>query len=117
MKEPQQTLKDGEFMQSNETASDAPIRWGVLSSANIAVKFVAPAICASSNGQLVAVGSRNPQRVHELFTFAPNVQVYDDYESLLNDPEIEAIYNPLPNGLHAEWSIKALQAGKHVLCE
>ena len=104
-------------MQSNETPLHVPVRWGVLSAANIAVKRVAPAIAASSNGRLVAVGSRNPQRAQELFAFAPEVIIYSDYESVINDPEIEAIYNPLPNSLHAEWTIKALQAGKHVLCE
>jgi len=104
-------------MQSNETPLHIPVRWGVLSAANIAVKRVAPAIVASSNGRLVAVGSRNPQRAQELFAFAPEVIIYSDYESVINDPEIEAIYIPLPNSLHAEWTIKALQAGKHVLCE
>lgn len=104
-------------MQSNETAVHAPVRWGVLSAANIAVKHVAPAIVASSNGRLAAVGSRNPQRAQKVFAFAPDVIIYSDYESVINDPEIEAIYNPLPNSLHAEWTIKALKAGKHVLCE
>ena len=100
-----------------KTSPRPPVRWGVLSTANISVKFVAPAIHASANGRLVAVGSRNPQRVQQRYTFAPAVHVHNDYESLIHDPEIEAIYNPLPNGLHAEWSIKAMEAGKHVLCE
>src|SRR5436309_132923 len=104
-------------MQPNETHLHIPVRWGVLSAANIAVKRVAPAIAASSNGRLAAVGSRNPQRAQELFAFAPDAIIYSDYESLINDPEIEVIYNPLPNSLHAEWTIKALKAGKHVLCE
>jgi len=104
-------------MQSNEVSQDNPVRWGVLGAANIGVKLVTPAIHASANGRLVAVGSRNPERAKELFAFAPNVRIYSDYESVINDPEIEAIYNPLPNSLHAEWSIKAMQAGKHVLCE
>ncbi len=104
-------------MQSNETILHAPVRWGVLSAANIGVKRVAPAIHSSSNGRLVAVGSRNPIRAHELFAFAPDVHIYEDYDSVINDPEIEAIYIPLPNSLHAEWTIKALKAGKHVLCE
>src|SRR5437588_2903776 len=104
-------------MQPNETVLHAPVRWGMLSAANIGVKRVAPAIHGSSNGRLVAVGSRNPIRARELFAFAPDVHIYEDYDSVINDPEIEAIYIPLPNSLHAEWSIKALKAGKHVLCE
>lgn len=104
-------------MQSNQSTTHTPVRWGVLSTANIGVKRVAPAIHKSSNGRLVAVASRDAQRVRKLYTFAPDVRVFGDYESLIHDPQIEAIYNPLPNGLHAEWSIKAMEAGKHVLCE
>src|SRR2546423_6713443 len=103
-------------MQSNETLH-IPVRWGILSAANIGVKRVAPAIHASSNGKLVAVGSRNPGRARELFAFAPDVRIYGDYDSVISDPEVEALYIPLPNSLHAEWTIKALRAGKHVLCE
>lgn len=104
-------------MQSNETSLHNPVSWGVLGAANIGVKLVAPAIRASTNGRLVAIGSRNPQRARELFAFAPEVAIHSNYESVINDPEIEAIYIPLPNSLHAEWTIKALKAGKHVLCE
>ncbi len=104
-------------MQSNETAPHAPVRWGILSAANIGAKRVGPAIAAAANGRLVAVASRNPQRAAELFAFAPDTLIYDDYDTLITDPEIEALYIPLPNSLHAEWAIKALRAGKHVLCE
>ncbi len=104
-------------MQSNTAPHTNPVRWGILSAANIGVKRVAPAIVASSNGQLVAVGSRNPQQAREAYAFAPDIHVYGDYQSVLDDAEIEAIYIPLPNSLHAEWTIKALRAGKHVLCE
>ncbi len=104
-------------MQSNEAVSQTSVRWGILSAANIGVKRVAPAIHASSNGVLAAVGSRDTQRARSAFAFAPEVTIYDSYDSVINDPTIEAIYNPLPNSLHAEWTIRALQAGKHVLCE
>jgi predicted dehydrogenase len=104
-------------MQPDIITHPAPVRWGVLSVANIGVKRVIPAILASSNGQLMAVASRNLQRARELFAHFPQVRLYEAYESLLEDPEIEAIYIPLPNSMHAEWTIKALEAGKHVLCE
>ncbi|HEU5230978.1 MAG TPA: Gfo/Idh/MocA family oxidoreductase [Ktedonobacteraceae bacterium] len=104
-------------MQASEAASGNPVRWGIISAANIGVKAVAPAILASANGRLLAVGGRDPQRTADLYSFAPSVRIDRDYESVINDPDIEAIYNPLPNSLHAEWTIRALQAGKHVLCE
>lgn len=92
------------------------VRWGVLSAANIGVKAVSPALVASRNGRLVGVGSRDTQRATDLYAFAP-VHVYSDYESIIHSDNIDAIYNPLPNSLHAEWTMKALEAGKHVLCE
>src|SRR6266568_927411 len=104
-------------MPGSQAIHQNPVRWGILSAANIGVKAVAPAIVASSNGQLMAVGSRDEKRAAELYSFAPPVRIYKNYEQIFQDPEIEAVYNPLPNSLHAEWSIKALQAGKHVLCE
>src|SRR5579884_2878267 len=104
-------------MQSTTSLSYTPVRWGVISVANIGVKHVIPAMLAASNAQLVAVASRNPQRAMDIFQNMPDARIYGDYERLLADPEVEAIYIPLPNSLHAEWSIRALQAGKHVLCE
>jgi D-xylose 1-dehydrogenase (NADP+, D-xylono-1,5-lactone-forming) len=104
-------------MQGSQAIHRNPIRWGILSAANIGVKAVAPAIIASSNGQLVAVASRDEKRAAEVYAFASGVRIYSDYEQVIQDPEIEAIYNPLPNSLHAEWTIRALQARKHVLCE
>jgi predicted dehydrogenase len=104
-------------MQPDIITHADPVRWGVLSVANIGVKRVIPAMLASSNGQLAAVASRNLHRAQELFAHIPQVRIYGAYESLLEDPEIEAVYIPLPNSMHAEWSIRALDAGKHVLCE
>lgn len=104
-------------MQSDIISHSTPVRWGVLSVANIGMKRVIPAILSSPGQTLVAVASRNPERARELFASKPHLRVYGDYESLLNDPDVEAIYNPLPNSLHAEWTIRALMAGKHVLCE
>src|SRR5579883_2298851 len=104
-------------MQSETISPGSPVRWGVLSVANIAVKRVIPALGASESQELVAVASRNAQRARELFAAQPGVRIYHDYQSLIDDPEIEVIYNPLPNSMHARWTIKALLAGKHVLCE
>lgn len=104
-------------MQNEIVSHINPVRWGILSVANIAVKRVIPALLASESEELVAIASRNVQRAQELFAQQPNLRIYDDYQSLLDDPEVEAIYNPLPNSLHQEWTIKALLAGKHVLCE
>lgn len=104
-------------MQSTSGNHVPPIRWGVLGVANIGVKYVIPAIRASHSEQLMAVASRNLHRAQEVFAHLPNVRLYGDYQGLLEDPEIDAVYIPLPNSLHAEWTIRALDAGKHVLCE
>ncbi len=95
----------------------AKIRWGVLSTANIGVGTVIPAMQQCQFGELTGIASRNAQTaemVAQHFGFAKS---YGSYEALLADPEIDAVYNPLPNHLHIPWSIKALEAGKHVLCE
>lgn len=92
------------------------LRWGVLSTARIG-GALAHGAQATDAAEVVAVASReeNRARVHAALIGAP--RWHGSYEALLADPEVDAIYNPLPNSLHAEWSIKALQAGKHVLCE
>jgi xylose dehydrogenase (NAD/NADP) len=92
-------------------------RWGVLSAANIAIRFTIPAILSSSSEVLVAIASRDQSRAQSLLGHLPGVRIYGDYESLLRDPEIDAVYIPLPNSMHGEWTIRALDAGKHVLCE
>ena len=104
-------------MQFEMAPHDRPVRWGVISSARIGINGIIPAIFASSNSQLVGIASRRPDHVQRLLTVAPETSVHSTYESLIEDPLIEAIYIPLPNSLHAEWTIKALNAGKHVLCE
>lgn len=93
------------------------LRLGTLGAARITpAALVAPAR-ASSRAALVAVAARDRARA-EAFARRHRVpRVHDSYEALLTDPEIDAVYNPLPNGLHAEWTLRALEAGKHVLCE
>lgn len=93
-------------------------RWGVMSTANIGVKAVIPAILAASNSQLVAIASRDLARAERVALRQPGaVRAYGAYEALLDDPEVDAVYIPLPNAQHKEWTIRALEAGKHVLCE
>jgi len=93
------------------------LAWGVLSTANIAMKRVIPAIMGGRRGHLAAIASRDPGRAAQAAARFGVARSYGDYQALLDDPLIEAIYNPLPNHLHVEWTVKALQAGKHVLCE
>jgi predicted dehydrogenase len=98
---------------------DAPrtIRWGVLGAAKIAREYVIPATNATAGSQVVALASRAPDRAQALAAQFGIARVHGSYEALLADPEVDAIYNPLPNHLHVPWSIKAMEAGKHVLCE
>jgi predicted dehydrogenase len=92
------------------------VRWGILSAAKIAREWVCPGIHMSDRGVVAAVASRTPGKSEALA--APyGARTYASYEALLADPEIDAIYIPLPNGEHVEWTLKALAAGKHVLTE
>lgn len=93
------------------------VKWGVISTAKIGVKNVIPSMQNSSLCEIVAISSRNLEHAQSAATELGIPKAYGSYEELLNDSEIEAIYNPLPNHLHVPWTIKALEAGKHVLCE
>jgi len=92
------------------------IRWGLLSTARINRALIPP-IKSLPRHSLRAVASRDAARAKAYAEEWDIPVAYGSYEALLADPEIDAIYNPLPNGLHAEWTIRAAQAGKHVLCE
>lgn len=94
-----------------------PVSWGILSSAAIGLNRLVPAIAASRNGRLLAIGTPRTERVREVAQRFGIPRVYDSYEAVLADPEVEAVYNPLPNSLHHDWTRRALEAGKHVLCE
>ncbi|WP_394178079.1 Gfo/Idh/MocA family protein [Yoonia maritima] len=94
-----------------------PIRWGVLGAANFALNHMAPAIHAAKGAQFAALATSSPEKAEPFKAFAPDLRVHDSYDALLADPDIDAVYVPLPNHLHVEWTIKALKAGKHVLCE
>jgi predicted dehydrogenase len=93
------------------------VRWGILSTADIGVKKVVPAMQKGECIDVIAIASRDRSRAEQVARSLGIPKVYGSYEELLADPEVEAIYNPLPNHLHVPWSIKAAEAGKHVLCE
>jgi predicted dehydrogenase len=93
------------------------VKWGILGVAEIAVRKVIPAMQRGECSEVVAIASRDFERAKSAATKLGISKPYGSYEELLADPEIEAIYNPLPNHLHVPWSIKAMEAGKHVLCE
>jgi len=93
------------------------LRWGVISTANIGRVAVNPAIQESRNGELVAVASRGEEPAAEFAKAAGIERHHGGYQDLLDDEGIDAVYIPLPNGLHREWTVRAADAGKHVLCE
>ena len=96
---------------------DSQVSWGILSTANIGMKQVVPAIQRAAGCQVVAIASRDLARARAAADRLAIGTAYGSYEELLADPTIDAIYNPLPNHLHTPWTIKAMEAGKHVLCE
>ena len=93
------------------------VRWGVLGAARIAVEKVIPAMRRGERAEVIAIASRDLARAQRVAAALGIPKVYGSYEELLADPEVEAVYNPLPNHLHVPWSVKAAEAGKHVLCE
>jgi len=94
-----------------------PVRWGILGAANFALHHMGRAIHAAEGAELAALATSSPAKAAPFQAFAPGLRLHDSYDALLADPEIDAVYIPLPNHLHVEWSLKALDAGKHVLCE
>ena len=93
------------------------IRWGSLSTARIARNAVAPAAELVDNSQFTAVASRDMEKARAFADELKLAKAYGSYEELIDDPDIDAIYNALPNSMHFEWTVKAAEAGKHVLCE
>ncbi len=93
------------------------VRWGVLSTSDLALKQIIPAMQQGTYSEITAIASRNLATAQAAAAKLGISKAYGSYEELLADSEIDAIYNPLPNHLHVPWSIKALEAGKHVLCE
>jgi predicted dehydrogenase len=97
------------------TMSD--VRWGILGAAKFAREHMGPALTLAPGGHVAALATSDPAKAEPFRAFAPGLRVHDSYEALISDPAIDAVYIPLPNRLHVEWSLKAMRAGKHVLCE
>lgn len=95
----------------------AKVRWGQISTADIGLKKVLPGMKQAEHVELVGISSRDLTTASAAATQLGIPKAYGTYEELLADPDIDAVYNPLPNHLHVPWSIKAIEAGKHVLCE
>ena len=94
-----------------------PLRWGVLGVANIAVRAVIPPLQRARNGRVVAIASRTAEKARDAAQRLEIPRAHGSYEALLADPEVDALYIPLPNSMHREWTTRAADAGKHVLCE
>lgn len=94
-----------------------PIRWGILGAAKFAREHMAPAIHAAEGAELYALATSDPAKAAPFQAFCPALKVHASYDALLNDPAVDAVYIPLPNHLHVEWTLKAIAAGKAVLCE
>ncbi|MBM9594831.1 Gfo/Idh/MocA family protein [Roseitranquillus sediminis] len=94
-----------------------PLRWGILGAAKFARQHMGPAIHEADDAVLAAIATRDVARAEPFRAFVPGIAVYDSYEALLASPNIDAVYIPLPNHLHVDWTLRALAAGKHVLTE
>lgn len=105
------------FARSELVGTATQTRWGILGAANIAVERVIPAMVVSTCAVPYAIGSRRLERAQEVAQQFGIAAAYSNYEAVLSDPYVEAVYIPLPNDLHVDWSLRALEAGKHVLCE
>ena len=93
------------------------MHWGILGASRFAAKQMAPAIHSAGGAVLAGLATSDPAKAAPFTSIAPDLKVFADYDALLADPKIDAVYIPLPNHLHVAWSLKALAAGKHVLCE
>ncbi len=102
---------------TNATKEQRKVRWGILSTALIGTRKVIPAMQRGAFCDVVAIASRDPLRAQQAASALGIPNWHGSYEALLADPDVDAIYNPLPNHLHVPWSIQSLEAGKHVLCE
>ena len=93
------------------------VRYGVLSTAGIAVNRHVPSAQGAGNTEIAAIASRDLVKAEKWAAELGIARAHGSYEELLNDPDIDAVINPLPNSMHCEWTVRAAQAGKHILCE
>ena len=114
---PMTTAAKNSNINANVKEDLAPVRWGVLGAGNFARKVSLPGMMRGPLTQVVAIASRDLGKAEEAAQALGIARAYGSYEELLADPEIDVIYNPLPNHMHVEWSARAARAGKHVLCE
>ena len=94
-----------------------PVSFGVLGASGFALKHTARAIHEAEGARFAALATSDPAKAEPFAAFAPGLTVHGSYDDLLADPAIEAVYIPLPNHLHVQWALRAVEAGKHVLCE
>ena len=104
-------------MGGHLVSSMRKVNWGILGIARIGLRAIIPAIRQSRNGQVVAIASRDGAKARETARSLGIEQSYGSYEKLLRSPDVDAVYIPLPNSLHGEWTVRAAEMGKHVLCE
>ena len=112
--QPQTVLAEGQtggFIMQDQT------NWGILGGSNFAANLMGPAIHAAKGARLLGLATSSPDKAGRFTAFSPDCAIFDSYDALLASPDIDAVYIPLPNHLHVEWSLKAIAAGKHVLCE
>jgi predicted dehydrogenase len=95
----------------------AVVKWGVLSTSTVAVGKAIPALKRCADAEVVAIASRDIEKAERIARSFDIRNAYGSYDALLQDQEVEAVYLPLPNGLHGEWTARAARAGKHILCE
>ena len=93
------------------------VKWGIMGTANIAKRAMIPGMKEAENCEMYAIAGRSAEKANAFKEEYGFEKAYGSYEELLQDPEVQAVYIPLPNNIHAEWVKKALTAGKHVLCE
>jgi predicted dehydrogenase len=113
---PRSATADREIVSSCATVTNK-VRWGVLGVARIATQKVIPAMMRGERSEVVAIASRDAAKARQAAETLGIARAYGSYEELLKDPDVEAVYNPLPNHLHVDWTTRVAEAGKHVLCE